>query len=235
MTNQATSQMLAAGAAMLGFGPKVETDPWAVQPSRPFLTPTARTNRNRYANDAVASRQASCSLCECPQSGCGRAAAVGQGNLCRTSWPVSARCQEAFAPLSATMAAATPITPCSGRSWAAAAARLRAMSQPPSTAIWAAFRLCKMPSTTPGAKIFGSGWVFVTVDSAGKLALTTRPNQDTPLMDGAACAFRQRCWEHAYYLKYQNRRADYLKAWWSVVDWGKSASVILRQRRFRLS
>ena len=74
---------------------------------------------------------------------------------------------------------------------------------------------------TAGTKIFGSGWVFITVDRAGKLALTTRPNQDTPLMDGQRVLLGNDVWEHAYYLKYQNRRADYLKAWWNVLDWGK--------------
>lgn len=74
---------------------------------------------------------------------------------------------------------------------------------------------------TAGTKIFGSGWVFITVDRAGKLALTTRPNQDTPLMDGQRVLLGNDVWEHAYYLKYQNRRADYLKAWWSVLDWRK--------------
>jgi Fe-Mn family superoxide dismutase len=72
-----------------------------------------------------------------------------------------------------------------------------------------------------GLKVFGSGWVFVTVDKAGKLALTTRPNQDTPLMDGERVLFGNDVWEHAYYIKYENRRAEYLKAWWNVVDWGK--------------
>ena len=74
-----------------------------------------------------------------------------------------------------------------------------------------------------GAKIFGSGWVFVTVDRAGKLALTSRPNQDTPLMDGERVLIGNDVWEHAYYLKYENRRADYLKAWWNVLDWDKIA------------
>jgi len=70
-----------------------------------------------------------------------------------------------------------------------------------------------------GGRVFGSGWVFVTVDKAGKLALTTKPNQDTPIMDGQMVLFGNDVWEHAYYLKYQNRRADYLKAWWNVVNW----------------
>jgi Fe-Mn family superoxide dismutase len=70
-----------------------------------------------------------------------------------------------------------------------------------------------------GEERFGSGWVFVTVDREGKLALTTKPNQDTPLMDGERVLMGNDVWEHAYYLKYQNRRAEYLKAWWNVLDW----------------
>jgi superoxide dismutase, Fe-Mn family len=75
-----------------------------------------------------------------------------------------------------------------------------------------------------GLKIGGSGWVFVTVDNTGKLALTTRPNQETPLTEGGRVLFGNDVWEHAYYLKYQNRRAEYLKAWWSVLDWDKIAA-----------
>ncbi|MXP62523.1 superoxide dismutase [Roseomonas sp. M0104] len=74
-----------------------------------------------------------------------------------------------------------------------------------------------------GAGVFGSGFVFVTVDRDGKLALTTRPNQDTPLMDGQRVLFGNDVWEHAYYLKYNNRRADYLNAWWNVVNWDSVA------------
>ena len=72
-----------------------------------------------------------------------------------------------------------------------------------------------------GAGVFGSGWVFMTVDRDGKLALVPRPNQDSPLMDGRMVLFGNDVWEHAYYLKYQNRRADYLAGWWNVVDWPK--------------
>ncbi len=72
---------------------------------------------------------------------------------------------------------------------------------------------------TAGAGVFGSGWVMVTADKDGRLALVTRPNQDTPLMDGGRVLFGNDVWEHAYYLKYQNRRPDYLKAWWNVVNW----------------
>lgn len=72
-----------------------------------------------------------------------------------------------------------------------------------------------------GGRVFGSGWVFVTVARDGKLALESRPNQDTPLMDGKRVLMGNDVWEHAYYLTYQNRRPDYLKAWWNVVNWRK--------------
>jgi len=70
-----------------------------------------------------------------------------------------------------------------------------------------------------GLRVFGSGWTFVTVARDGKLALAARPNQDTPLMEGGRVLMGNDVWEHAYYLKYQNRRADYLAAWWNVLDW----------------
>ncbi|MDB5516527.1 MAG: Manganese/iron superoxide dismutase-like protein, partial [Tardiphaga sp.] len=72
-----------------------------------------------------------------------------------------------------------------------------------------------------GARQFGSGWVFVTVTGAGKLAIENRPNQDTPLMDNKRVLFGNDVWEHAYYLTYQNRRPDYLKAWWNTVNWSE--------------
>ncbi len=75
-----------------------------------------------------------------------------------------------------------------------------------------------------GAGVFGSGWVFVTVTRDGKLALAPRPNQDSPLMDGTRVLMGNDVWEHAYYLKYQNRRPDYLAAWWNVLDWPKIAA-----------
>jgi Fe-Mn family superoxide dismutase len=74
---------------------------------------------------------------------------------------------------------------------------------------------------TAGEKQFGSGWVFVTVSQDGKLAIVAKPNQDTPLMDGQRVLMGNDVWEHAYYLKYQNRRPDYLKAWWNVLDWNR--------------
>jgi Fe-Mn family superoxide dismutase len=73
-----------------------------------------------------------------------------------------------------------------------------------------------------GLRVFGSGWVFLTVTRDGKLAIESKPNQDTPLMEGKRVLLGNDVWEHAYYLKYQNRRADYLKAWWSAVNWAKA-------------
>jgi superoxide dismutase, Fe-Mn family len=74
-----------------------------------------------------------------------------------------------------------------------------------------------------GLTQFGSGWAMVTVARDGTLAVVNRPNQDTPLMEGGRVLFANDVWEHAYYLKYQYRRADYLAAWWNVVNWPEIA------------
>ena len=65
---------------------------------------------------------------------------------------------------------------------------------------------------------FGSGWAWLVLDG-GELKITSTPNQDSPLTDGQTPLLGNDVWEHAYYLKYQNRRPEYLKAWWNVVDW----------------
>jgi superoxide dismutase, Fe-Mn family len=69
-----------------------------------------------------------------------------------------------------------------------------------------------------GVKRFGSGWSWLVVDG-GSLAVYSLPNQDSPLMEGKTPILGVDVWEHAYYLSYQNRRPDYLAAWWDVVDW----------------
>jgi Fe-Mn family superoxide dismutase len=70
---------------------------------------------------------------------------------------------------------------------------------------------------------FGSGWAWLIVNKDKKLELSTTANQDTPIQLGAKAVLGVDVWEHAYYLKYQNRRADYVKAWWNVVNWDKAA------------
>lgn len=79
-----------------------------------------------------------------------------------------------------------------------------------------------------GAARFGSGWAWMIVQD-GRLKITSTPNQDNPLMDVAdekgAVVLAADVWEHAYYLKYQNRRPDYLKAFWTVVNWNKANAL----------
>jgi Fe-Mn family superoxide dismutase len=74
-----------------------------------------------------------------------------------------------------------------------------------------------------GVKRFGSGWTWLVLDKSGKLQVISSPNQDSPLMDGLYPVMGNDVWEHAYYLKYQNRRPDYLNAWWNVVNWDEIA------------
>jgi superoxide dismutase, Fe-Mn family len=70
-----------------------------------------------------------------------------------------------------------------------------------------------------GTKRFGSGWVWLVRSKAGKLEVISTANQDNPIIDGHHAIMGNDVWEHAYYLKYQNRRPDYLAAWWNVVNW----------------
>ena len=75
-----------------------------------------------------------------------------------------------------------------------------------------------------GTKQFGSGWVWLVRGKDGKLTVISSPNQDNPMSSGLVPIMGNDVWEHAYYLKYQNRRAEYLAAWWNVVNWDAVAS-----------
>jgi Fe-Mn family superoxide dismutase len=86
------------------------------------------------------------------------------------------------------------------------------------TAAFGSFETFKEQMNKGGVGRFGSGWVWL-VDNGGKLAVESTANQDNPLMEGKKPIFGIDVWEHAYYLKYQNRRPDYLAAWWNVVNW----------------
>lgn len=75
-----------------------------------------------------------------------------------------------------------------------------------------------------GATRFGSGWAWLSVDAGGKLIVESTPNQDNPWMEGRTPILGVDVWEHAYYLNYQNRRPDYLTAWWNTVNWNAVAA-----------
>jgi Fe-Mn family superoxide dismutase len=85
-------------------------------------------------------------------------------------------------------------------------------------AAFGTFATFKEKFNAAGVGRFGSGWAWL-IKSAGKVEIISTPNQDNPLMDGKNAVLGCDVWEHAYYLKYQNRRPDYLAAWWNVVNW----------------
>jgi superoxide dismutase, Fe-Mn family len=86
------------------------------------------------------------------------------------------------------------------------------------TSAFGDFEAFKTQLNDAGVKRFGSGWAWL-LDVGGKLVIESTANQDSPLMEGKKAILGVDVWEHAYYLKYQNRRPDYLAAWWNVVNW----------------
>jgi superoxide dismutase, Fe-Mn family len=88
-------------------------------------------------------------------------------------------------------------------------------------AIFGSFDAFKQQFNEAGAKQFGSGWVWLVLTPENQLQIMTTPNQDSPVTKGFHPLLGNDVWEHAYYLKYQNRRPEYLNAWWNVVDWNE--------------
>ncbi len=86
-------------------------------------------------------------------------------------------------------------------------------------ATFGTFEAFKQQFNDVGLKRFGSGWVWLVRNHEGTLEITNTPNQDSPILEGHYPLLGNDVWEHAYYLKYQNRRAEYLSAWWNVVNW----------------
>ena len=86
------------------------------------------------------------------------------------------------------------------------------------TSTFGSFDTFKEKFAAAGATRFGSGWAWL-IKKGGKLEIISLPNQDSPIMDGASPVIGLDVWEHAYYLKYQNRRPEYIAAWWNVINW----------------
>ena len=90
------------------------------------------------------------------------------------------------------------------------------------SATFGSFDAFKQQFEAAGVARFGSGWVWLVLDG-GELKITSTANQDSPVLEGQTPLLGNDVWEHAYYLQYQNKRPDYLKAWWNVVNWPKVA------------
>ncbi|GAB4284341.1 MAG: superoxide dismutase [Candidatus Dojkabacteria bacterium] len=86
---------------------------------------------------------------------------------------------------------------------------------------WGSVEDFKKEFSDKAASLFGSGWAFLALDDSGELYITTKPNQDSPLIDNHFPILGLDVWEHAYYLKYQNKRSDYIQAFWQIVNWEK--------------
>ena len=93
--------------------------------------------------------------------------------------------------------------------------------------VFGSFEDFKKQFSDAAATVFGSGWAWLVKDPAGKLAIVKTPNQDSPISQGQFPLLGIDVWEHAYYLKYQNRRPEYIENWWNVVNWEQVEALFL--------
>jgi superoxide dismutase, Fe-Mn family len=98
-------------------------------------------------------------------------------------------------------------------------------------AAFGSFEKLKEAFASAAAGRFGSGWAWLSVDGFGRLVVHSTANQDSPLSDGLAPVLGLDVWEHAYYLRYQNRRPDYVAAFWNLVDWDRAERNFASERR----
>ena len=91
------------------------------------------------------------------------------------------------------------------------------------TSAFGSFATFKEKFAAAGVGRFGSGWAWLIADKGGAVSITSSPNQDNPISEGKTAILGLDVWEHAYYLNYQNRRPDYIAAWWNVVNWDEVA------------
>jgi Fe-Mn family superoxide dismutase len=98
-------------------------------------------------------------------------------------------------------------------------------------ATFGTFETFKEKFATAATTRFGSGWAWLVVGRTGSLEVLSTPNQDSPIMQGMTPILGLDVWEHAYYLKYQNRRPDYIAAWWNTVNWPKVEDLHAKARR----
>lgn len=96
--------------------------------------------------------------------------------------------------------------------------------------VFGSFDQFKDEFSNAAATRFGSGWAWLVLDNNGKLSVTSTPNQDNPISQGLKPVMGLDVWEHAYYLKYQNKRAEYIENWWNVVNWD---AIVERYERLR--
>lgn len=96
---------------------------------------------------------------------------------------------------------------------------------------FSSFEAFKEQFSKVAATRFGSGWAWLVIDGGGRLLAYSTANQDSPIMEGHTPILGLDVWEHAYYLHYQNRRPDYIAAWWNLVNWPKVAELYDRARK----